>query len=365
MLLDTPINAVSRSARTVGAAAKIAALQTPPPLDPTMEAFQKSRIGQGSKPGRGSRRGQWVNRGGQYAGLTPDEQYGRMNAAMNPTKGSGPGGGLRTGSLSPGSGIDWLHANRTSGPALKQMERNVAQTGDRFTGSAAPASIPAPAPQSVASDVASGIASMPAAKPAPGKVGGVSTFVDPGGNARSAPVNPDPLGRLGQLLSKNARPTAVAPVAPITAAPVSTPAPVGASGPTSPAEAIARTPQMIAAENDAARKANMKAIPDATPVPGTVEKGLNDEFKRVTADQNVGLNTRLTQSGKSPTQISKERSAAALQGMGAAAEIAFRAVPGATPIMDNAAVLLRDKPKPQTPYKRRANNPVLKPNPLD
>ena len=52
--------------------------------------------------------------------------------AVTAKTGSGPGGGLRTGSLSTSSGIDWLKANRTDGPALAQQEANVGKTGDRF-----------------------------------------------------------------------------------------------------------------------------------------------------------------------------------------------------------------------------------------
>jgi len=95
-------------------------------------------LGRLMRPGRGRRKGQMVTSGGKYSGRTVDEIYGKLQKG-----GSGAGGGLRTGSLSEGSGIDWLKANRTSGKALARQEANVGATGDRFK--AAPKKVARPA----------------------------------------------------------------------------------------------------------------------------------------------------------------------------------------------------------------------------
>ena len=126
-------------------AANNAAMQTPiqapevkAPSNPAQDALNNEMLGRLMKPGRGRRKGQMVTSGGRYSGRTVDEIYGKLQQ-----NGSGPGGGLRTGSLSQGSGIDWLKANRTSGKALARQEANVGATGDRFK--AAPKKVARPA----------------------------------------------------------------------------------------------------------------------------------------------------------------------------------------------------------------------------
>ena len=115
-------------------AANNAAMQTPiqapevkAPSNPAQDALNNEMLGRLMKPGRGRRKGQMVTSGGRYSGRTVDEIYGKLQQ-----NGSGAGGGLRTGSLSQGSGIDWLKANRTSGKALARQEANVGATGDRL-----------------------------------------------------------------------------------------------------------------------------------------------------------------------------------------------------------------------------------------
>lgn len=99
---------------------------TPAPVDPLQDRFNAEMLGKLMTPGRGKRRGQSVVRGGKYSGRTPDELYGVLAKEQN------RGSGLSTGSLSQGSGIDWLKANRTSGSALAAQEGNVARRGDRY-----------------------------------------------------------------------------------------------------------------------------------------------------------------------------------------------------------------------------------------
>jgi len=87
------------------------------------------------RPGKGKRASQWTASGGEFNRLTQNEIYGRLRARQNAEgSGSGPGGGLRSGSLSPTSGIDWLKANGperyAASGGLKQAERNVKFTGD-------------------------------------------------------------------------------------------------------------------------------------------------------------------------------------------------------------------------------------------
>ena len=86
------------------------------------------------RPGRGKKASQWVASGSEFNNLTQDEVYGRLRARQGGNSGSGPGGGLRSGGLSQGSGIDWLHEN---GPSrydavggINQAQRNVKFTGD-------------------------------------------------------------------------------------------------------------------------------------------------------------------------------------------------------------------------------------------
>lgn len=64
---------------------------------------------------------------GTGADLAPDYKGGAMPSMQS---GSGPGGGLRTGSIG-GGGLDWLKQNRLTGDALRQAEKNVQATGDR------------------------------------------------------------------------------------------------------------------------------------------------------------------------------------------------------------------------------------------
>jgi len=126
-------------------AANNAAMQAPiqapevkAPSNPAQDALNNEMLGRLMRPGRGRRKGQMVTSGGKYSGRTVDEIYGKLQKG-----GSGAGGGLRTGSLSEGSGIDWLKANRTSGKALARQEANVGATGDRFK--AAPKKVVRPA----------------------------------------------------------------------------------------------------------------------------------------------------------------------------------------------------------------------------
>jgi len=126
-------------------AANNAAMQAPiqapevkAPSNPAQDALNNEMLGRLMRPGRGRRKGQMVTSGGKYSGRTVDEIYGKLQKS-----GSGAGGGLRTGSLSEGSGIDWLKANRTSGKALARQEANVGATGDRFK--AAPKKVARPA----------------------------------------------------------------------------------------------------------------------------------------------------------------------------------------------------------------------------
>jgi hypothetical protein len=76
-------------------------------------------------------------------GATMQPGYQKPRTAVAPMGGggSGPGGGLRTGSVQGAKGglsgqpdysaLDWSKANRTTGDELAAQERNVAQTGDR------------------------------------------------------------------------------------------------------------------------------------------------------------------------------------------------------------------------------------------
>ena len=145
-------NAATRTARTAVADKQIQDLMHPADPNPALTAaygqYQQSRIGQRYKMGRGANRGQIVNRGGEFAGRTPDETLGAIYNKSNPTPGSGPGGGLRTGSIQSGasqaSGIDWLKANRTTGPELAAQERAVAPKMTPVAGQPQPAFKPAP-----------------------------------------------------------------------------------------------------------------------------------------------------------------------------------------------------------------------------
>lgn len=126
-------------------AANNAAMQAPiqapevkAPSNPAQDALNNEMLGRLMRPGRGRRKGQMVTSGGKYSGRTVDEIYGKLQKS-----GSGAGGGLRTGSLSEGSGIDWLKANRTSGKALARQEANVGATGDRFKAAPKPVARPA------------------------------------------------------------------------------------------------------------------------------------------------------------------------------------------------------------------------------
>lgn len=98
--------------------------------------------------------------------------------------GSGPGGGLRSGSVSASSGLDWLAANRTTGDALKQQEANVGNTGDRFKGGPAPVEKPVIAPKPAA------MAGQPLAKTGYDPMG--SVFAPGGELAKPAAMPTDP-----------------------------------------------------------------------------------------------------------------------------------------------------------------------------
>lgn len=80
-----------------------------PPQSPDLQTqFQNAMSGVLRRPGRGKRRGQWVNSGGEFNNLTEEETYGRLRARQGGNSGSGPGGGLRSGGLGTPSGIDYV-----------------------------------------------------------------------------------------------------------------------------------------------------------------------------------------------------------------------------------------------------------------
>ena len=80
-----------------------------PPQSPDLQAqFQNAMSGVLRRPGRSKRKGQWVNSGGEFNGLTEGEIYGRLRARQGGNSGSGPGGGLRSGGLGAPSGIDYV-----------------------------------------------------------------------------------------------------------------------------------------------------------------------------------------------------------------------------------------------------------------
>lgn len=129
---------------------------TPAPVDPLQQKFNDYMLGKPMTPGRGKRRGQSVVRGGRYSGRTPDELYGVLAKEQN------RGSGLSTGSLSQGSGIDWLKANRTSGATLAAQEGNVARRGDRYdtrAGYQPPTTPMKPTPMQPVSPVVAGVGS--------------------------------------------------------------------------------------------------------------------------------------------------------------------------------------------------------------
>ena len=98
-----------------------------PPQSPDLQAqFQNAMTGVLRRPGRGKRKGQWVQSGGQFNNLTEDEIFGRLRARQGGNSGSGPGGGLRTGGLSGESGIDWLKRN---GPSRSPSAREAVISG--------------------------------------------------------------------------------------------------------------------------------------------------------------------------------------------------------------------------------------------
>lgn len=144
-------NSATRTARTAVAENQIQNLMNPVDPNPAQTAafteYQNSRNRNPSyKRGQGSNRGQIVHRGGDYAGLTPDQAMSKVYTRDNPTPGSGPGGGLRTGSVQGAGtgGIDWLKANRTTGPELAAQERSVAPRMNPIAGQPQPAFKPAP-----------------------------------------------------------------------------------------------------------------------------------------------------------------------------------------------------------------------------
>ena len=216
-----------RVAANVAAAARpITPATVAPQTDPRQDAYNKEMLGKPMRAGRGRRKGQMVVSGGRYSGRTPDEIY-----AMMQKNGSGPGGGLRTGSLSQGSGIDWLKANRTTGADLAQQERNVGQTGDRFK------SRPAPV-MGNAGAVASTTGQQMAPKPQPMQLPVVSNPVAKFLN--SGAMTPPTIAPVPSIAAKPAvmppSPAAVAQAAPVkppmAAAPsISTPSSMGGQMP--------------------------------------------------------------------------------------------------------------------------------------
>ena len=144
-------NSATRTARTAIADKQIQDVMNPPDTNPAQTAafteYQNLRNRNPSyKRGQGTNRGQLVHRGGDFAGLTPDQAMSKIYTRDNPTPGSGPGGGLRTGPIQGAGtgGIDWLKANRTTGPELAAQERAVAPRMTPMAGQPPPAFKPAP-----------------------------------------------------------------------------------------------------------------------------------------------------------------------------------------------------------------------------
>ena len=239
-------NSATRTARTAVAENQIQNLMNPQDPNPSQTAafteYQNSRNRNPSyKRGQGSNRGQIVHRGGDYAGLTPDQAMSKIYTRDNPTPGSGPGGGLRTGSVQGAGtgGIDWLKANRTTGPELAAQERAVAPRMNPMAGQPQPAFKPAPqsnfeaakaagqvTPEKIAQAQAYGArfgqsfdpekGYSPMSKPAPvAAASGLTTGGLKTGNLNppspSAPINPS--GVFNRLAANQAaQPRATAPV---------------------------------------------------------------------------------------------------------------------------------------------------------
>lgn len=193
-----------------------------------------------------------------------DLEVGGRPAVVAKT-GSGPGGGLRTGSLSTSSGIDWLKANRTSGPELAQQEANVGKTGDRFK---SPVEKPVMQPKTVAINAGT-----------------------PGGYDPEAPeVDSPPIGSSMPAATPAAKPVTAAPgiaatpIKPVTAAPVS--------------PSLVEKPKMnldggaildAADPNEALRRKNIAARKPFIPSSSDM-KDVNNEFLR---NKNPGIKPNL------------------------------------------------------------------------
>lgn len=162
-------------------------LLSPPQTASLQDQFQTVMSGVLRRPGRGKRRSQWVNSGGEFNGLTEGEIYGRLRARQGGNSGSGPGGGLRSGGLGAPSGIDYVK---------RGMPSNGSITPDPVQATTAPSPVKTdPMASAVPPVLLRKIGSTDAENPAENKAEGGVEEVGPPESA--APVTPNTFNAFG------------------------------------------------------------------------------------------------------------------------------------------------------------------------